>query len=117
MVASFVEASRAIRDALTPFQKRADLFVRLEALEFFIRIEVGILVIKSNNITHMNKVRCHVVQKGACIDVSCNWPVNCVLYHSWLEVWVVFRHLPDFFETDSIVLSAYSIFSKLKVFL
>lgn len=61
MESTFIQTTSSIRNAFTSFKERLDIFVSLEALEFFIRVKISIGIIKSYNITHMNKVWSHVI--------------------------------------------------------
>lgn len=82
-------------------------FVLLEEL---IGIDVGILIIEADNSSDMNKVWTHMVQESSSIDVGRERPVYCVLYQTFLEVWVTFSHSPYFFESNSIMLDTGIIF-------
>jgi len=58
-----------------------------------------------------------MIKKRPCIDVGRERPPNRVLDSSFLKVWVALLDLPDFFEANTVVLYAGSIFVELVMFL
>jgi len=83
-------------------------------LELFIRIKIRILVIKTNNITQMDKIRVHMVHKTASVDVPRDGPANSMLGKSRNEV--LLRNFPDFLQTNRVNLRS-STFRKSVFFL
>ena len=63
MVPTFIQDTGAILDAFAAFEHFSDLFVRLELLEFLVRVKIGILVIEADNVTQVNQVWLHMVHK------------------------------------------------------
>jgi len=70
MVSSFIQAPCSVRDAFSSFEDLSYLRVCLESLEFFIRIDVWVSVIKTHNETNVDKIRSHMVQETSRIDIT-----------------------------------------------
>ena len=110
MISSFIKSSSSIREAFTPYEKLLDLRVSFIHLEQLIGIQVWILVIKADHNTNVQKIRVHVVSKGATIHIRRKWPVHSMLNSACLEVWITLRNSPYLFQTDAIVLETCAIF-------
>jgi len=107
MVSAFIEDTGTVRDALPTVEDFVDLLVSLELLEFFIRVEVWVLVIKSDYVTEMDQIGLHMVHERPGVDIRCDRPVDGVLHMTCLEMRVVFSHLPDLFQSNAVVLDTY----------
>ena len=69
MIATFVEDTGTVLNALSTIEHLLDILVRLQLLEFFIWVKVGILVIETDDVAQVNKVRGHMVHERASIDI------------------------------------------------
>lgn len=69
MIATFVEDTGTVLNALSAIEHLLDILVRLQLLEFFIWVKVGILVIETDDVAQVNKVRGHMVHERASIDI------------------------------------------------
>eukprot|EP01033_Poteriospumella_lacustris_P004048 gene4047-gene4446 len=81
--------------------------MRLPALEFLIRIQVGVLVVQTDNHTHQDEVGLHVIQKCAAVDITdrrrLQRPSKSVLNQTRGQIF--FGNFPDFLDTDTIRLN------------
>ena len=117
MVTSLIQASSTVRQALSSLQHSFDHGMSFVLLKELIRVYIGVLIIKSNYCSNMNKIWTHVIHESTTIDIGGEWPVYCVLDQTLLEVRIAFRYPPDFFQSYSIVLNADIIFLQIKVLL
>ena len=69
MIATFVEDTGTVLNALSAIEHLFNILVRLQLLEFFIWVKVGILVIETDDVAQVNKVRGHMVHERASIDI------------------------------------------------
>uniref|UniRef100_A0A7S3MMD6 Uncharacterized protein n=1 Tax=Favella ehrenbergii TaxID=182087 RepID=A0A7S3MMD6_9SPIT len=114
MVATFVENSRSVLDTLASLEHFLDLSVRLELLEFLIRVKVRVLVVQANDVAQMHQVWLHVIHEAAGVHIASNRPVSRVHDVPRLEVLVVGVDLPDFLQPKAVVLHAHRIFVELE---
>lgn len=104
VISTFIKYSGTIRNTFATLKNFLDLWVELKALEFFVWVQVGILIIEAHDKSKMNEIRFHMIQETARIDIRRKWPPNRVLNMTLLKMWVTFVDLPDLFQADSIVL-------------
>ena len=114
MIASLIKDSSSILNTLAPFEHFSDFLVRLELLEFFVGIEVGVFVVETHDHAQVDKIGLHVVHERSRIDITGHRPVHCVHHMTGLKVRIVRRHLPDLFQTQSVMLQAYRVLVEFK---
>lgn len=56
-----------------------------------------------------------MVHEAARVNIRRKWPSHSVLHVSLLKVWVALRHLPDFFQSQAVVLNANTVFREVVV--
>ena len=114
MVASFVQNTGSILNAIASLKYLADLGMSLELLKFFVRIQVRVLIVETHDVAQVHEVWLHVIHEGASVDIARHWPVNSVHHVPCLEVRIIGGDLPDLLQTQAIMLNTCGIFVKLE---
>ena len=114
MIAAFIKDSGTILDALSSFKHVPDVWMSLKLLELFVRIEIRILVVETNNVAEMNKIRLHVVHEATGVNIARHRPASRMLNMPSLEVLVVWCDFPDLLKSQPVMLHAYCVLCKLK---
>lgn len=78
--------------------------MRLEPLELFVRVKIGIFVVETDHHTHMNQIGLHMVKESACISARLDRPTHSVLHIARFKQWVFFIDLPHLLQTDTVEL-------------
>merc|ERR1719424_2794131 len=81
--------------------------MRFQFLELLVGAQVWILVVQANHHANVQEIRLHVVYEGAAVAPLVERPSNCVADKTRLVVLLL--DLPDFLNTQSIVLWADSL--------
>ena len=78
--------------------------MRFEPLELFVRIEIGVLVVESDNHSYVDEIGLHVIEESPGVCARINWPAHCVLHISRLEKPATRIHLPNLLQAYSVEL-------------
>ena len=105
VISTFIKNSGAVRNTFATLKNFLNIWVCLKTLEFFVWVQVGILIIQAHDKSKMNEIGFHMIQETARIHIRSKWPSNGVLNMTLLKVWVALVNLPDLFQADSIMLN------------
>ena len=99
MESAFIERARAVRDALAAFKQRSDGGMRLEALEFFVRREIRVLVVQMNDEADGDQVVSVVIEERAAAGCIVERPAEGMLCKTGLVFLRI--DLPKLFQSDA----------------
>lgn len=75
-----------------------------EPLELFVRVQIRILIVESDDHSNVDEVGLHVVKESAGVCAGIDWPTDRMLDIARLEKSAAGIHLPDLFQTYTVEL-------------